>query len=46
MSYNVTLRRVRESLFMWKSNKYYMFVCVRVRASGPSGSIMFFDIIL
>ena len=37
-TYNVTLRRVRESLLPWKSNKYYWLVCVcacayvRVRA--------------
>jgi hypothetical protein len=30
--YNVTLRRVRESLSLWNSNKYYVFVCVCVRA--------------
>ena len=30
-TYNVTLRRVRESLLPWKSNKYYIFVCVCVR---------------
>ena len=30
--YNVTLRRFRESLLPWKSNKYYVFVCVRARA--------------
>jgi hypothetical protein len=28
--YNVTLRRVHESLLLWKSNKYYIFVGVRV----------------
>jgi hypothetical protein len=37
-SCNVTLRRVRESLTLWKSNKYCLFVCVRacscVRACG------------
>ena len=27
-TYNVTLTRVRESLLPWKSNKYYVFVCV------------------
>jgi hypothetical protein len=27
-TYNVTLRRVRESLLPWKSNQYYIFVCV------------------
>jgi hypothetical protein len=26
-TYNVTLRRFRESLLLWKSNKYYVFVC-------------------
>jgi hypothetical protein len=25
-TYNITLRRVRESLLLWKSNKYYTFV--------------------
>jgi hypothetical protein len=29
---NVILRRVRESLLQWKSNKYYIFVCVCVCA--------------
>jgi hypothetical protein len=28
-TYNVTMRRFRESLLPWKSNKYYIFVCVR-----------------
>ena len=28
--YNVTLRRVRESLLPWKSNNYYLLVCVCV----------------
>jgi hypothetical protein len=27
-TYNVTKRRVRESLLQWKSNKYYIFACV------------------
>ena len=27
-AYNVTLRRVRESLLPWESKKYYIFVCV------------------
>jgi hypothetical protein len=27
-TYNVTLRLVRELLFPWKNNKYYIFVCV------------------
>ena len=31
-TYNVTLRCFCESLFPWKSNKYYIFVCVCVRA--------------
>ena len=31
-TYNVTLRRVRESLLPWKSNKYYMLVCWCMRA--------------
>ena len=31
-TYKVTMRRVRESLLPWKSNKYYIFVCVCVRA--------------
>ena len=26
--YNVTLRRIRETLLPWKSNKYYIFLCV------------------
>ena len=26
MMYNVTLRRIRESLLSWKSNTYYIFV--------------------
>ena len=57
------MTRVRESLLPWKSNKYYIFVCVCVHACslayparhayapycdvicGPSGSIIFFDII-
>jgi hypothetical protein len=30
--YDVTLRRVRESLLPWKSNKYYLLVCVCVGA--------------
>ena len=29
--YNVTLRCFRESLMPWKSDKYYIFVCVCVR---------------
>jgi hypothetical protein len=29
-TYNVTLRRVRELLLPWRSNKYYIFVCVCV----------------
>jgi hypothetical protein len=29
-SYNITLRRVRESLLPLRSNKYYLLVCVRV----------------
>jgi hypothetical protein len=33
-AYNVTIRRVRESLLVWKSNKYYIFVCVCPRARG------------
>ena len=31
MYYNVTLRRLRESLLALKSNKDYIFLCVRVR---------------
>ena len=27
-TYNATLKRVHESLLPWKSNKYYIFVCV------------------
>ena len=30
--YNVTLRRVREPLLMWKSNKYFLLLSVCVRA--------------
>jgi hypothetical protein len=35
-TFNVTLRRVRESVLPWKRNKYYLFVCLsaRVRACG------------
>jgi hypothetical protein len=28
-TYNIILRHVCESLLRWKSNKYYIFVCVR-----------------
>jgi hypothetical protein len=73
-TYNVTLRRVREILLPWKSNKYYKFlrmcalacawgrghVHMHVHAypacnsyapycdvtCGPSGSTIFFDVIL
>ena len=31
-AYNVIMRRVRESLLEWKSNKCYIFVCVCTRA--------------
>jgi hypothetical protein len=31
-TYNVTLRQVRESFLPWKSNKYYICVCVRAGA--------------
>ena len=31
-TYNATVRRVCESLLPWNSNKYYIFVCVCVRA--------------
>jgi hypothetical protein len=31
-TYNVTMRRVCESLLQWKSNTYYIYVCVRVCA--------------
>jgi hypothetical protein len=31
-TYNVTLKRLRESLLPWKSNKYYIFV----RACAPA----------
>ena len=31
-TYNVILRRVHESLLPWRSNKYYLLVCVCVRA--------------
>ena len=34
-TYNATRRRVRESLLPWKSNKYYIFVCVCVCAWFP-----------
>jgi hypothetical protein len=30
--YNVTMRRVRESWLPWKSKKYYLLICVCVRA--------------
>ena len=38
--YNVTLRSVTESLLLWKSDKYYLLVCVcaRVRACVYSGA--------
>ena len=37
--YNVTLRRVRELLLPWKSNKYYIFVWggAVVRVTGRAG---------
>jgi hypothetical protein len=35
----VTLRRVRESLLPWKSNKYYLLICVFMRACGYAGSM-------
>jgi hypothetical protein len=35
---NVTMRSARESLLPWKSNKYYMCVCVCVRARGHAGT--------
>jgi hypothetical protein len=31
-TYNVILRRIRETLLPWKSNKYYTFVCMCARA--------------
>ena len=34
-TYNVILRRFREWLLPWKSNKYYVFFCVRVRVWVP-----------
>ena len=34
-TYNVILTRVHESLLPRKSNKYYIFVCVRVCSSVP-----------
>jgi hypothetical protein len=39
-TYNVILRRVRELLLPWKSNKYYLLVGVRacVRACGYLGA--------
>jgi hypothetical protein len=33
-TYKVILRRFRESLLQWKSNKYYISVCVCLRACG------------
>jgi hypothetical protein len=33
-THNVKLRPIRESLLPWKSNKYYIFVCVCARARG------------
>jgi hypothetical protein len=33
--YNITLRRVCESLLTWKNNKYYIFVCVCVPVWMP-----------
>jgi hypothetical protein len=36
----VTVRRVRESLLPWKSNKYYLLVCVCVRACRYLGVCM------
>ena len=30
-TYNVTLRRVRESLLPWKRNMYYLLVCLCMR---------------
>ena len=36
-TYNVTLRRVRELLLPWKSNEYYIFVCVCVWVPGRLG---------
>ena len=31
-TYNLTLRRLRELLLSWNSSKYYLLVCVCVRA--------------
>jgi hypothetical protein len=31
-TYNVTVKRVHESFLPWKSNKYYLLVCVCVLA--------------
>jgi hypothetical protein len=31
-AYDVTLRRVRELLLLWKSDKYYLYLCVGVHA--------------
>jgi hypothetical protein len=31
-TYNVTLRRVHEIIVAWKSNRFYIFLCVRARA--------------
>jgi hypothetical protein len=38
--YNLTLRRVRELLLLWKSSKYYLLVCVCacVRSYGYRGA--------
>jgi hypothetical protein len=33
--YNVTLRHIRESLLLWKSNKYYTFLCVHTCVRVP-----------
>jgi hypothetical protein len=37
-TYNITLRRVCESLLLWKSSKYYIFVCVHVHKCGCPGT--------
>jgi hypothetical protein len=36
--HKVILRRVRESFLLWKSNKYYIFLCARARPSLRVGA--------
>jgi hypothetical protein len=40
-TYNATLRRVRESLLLGKSNTYYLLVCVCMHAYGYPGTWAF-----